>query len=249
MAPITTMPSSLSLQEPFGGWVRADSPILGFECATSDPLRFPSPGFPRDLCDAKVRPLCAPPIATSVQRALRTRASALSLNHTHPRNAVYLDPTDASLLFHPSHSRASSLESIASDEDVDAQEVRDAAYLHIRALYSSRQQSQIYLGAPAEDVPLSPITASPASTPDEPPSSRWSTTSSLLSPPTSPSQPSPSKRKRITSILSRFSLGTTGLLASAVASPEPREMREAYLERDDPPAPVELVLGHSASHS
>ncbi|KAG6864451.1 hypothetical protein C0991_009444 [Blastosporella zonata] len=208
--------------------IRADSPVLGFHCSTRDPLRYPSPDFPRDLCDSKT-------ILPALQeRELRTRASALSLNHTRSRNAVYLDPTDASLLFHP-HSSSVSLESIASESEDEDDEDRQAAYLYIRALYSPRQSSQVYLGP---------------SQPSQPTSSRWSTTSSLVSPPLSPvSNPSsdrdrPSKRKRLTSLLSRFSRAS---LLSPPPPSEPRAMREAYLERDDPPAPVGLVLGHTHS--
>ncbi|KAG6907974.1 hypothetical protein DXG01_006704 [Tephrocybe rancida] len=241
--------------------IRADSPVLGFESCdtTDDPLRYPTPGFPRNLCDSESKDF------PHAKPALRTRASTLSLSH--PRNAVYLDPEDASLLFHSPtapYSRAStiSMASISSISSTSSDAA--AALLHIRDLYASparprprpRVSSQVYLGPPPS--PASPLTSN-----NEPTSSRWSTTSSILAhspPPLSPTlvpAPAPcsptqnTKRKRFTSIISRLSIGAGTLLASPPPPPNKEiVMREAYLERDDPPAPIELVLNtKSRSHT
>lgn len=51
--------SSLSLADfatPFtyDPHIRGDSPVLGYDADSDDPLHYPDPQYPRDLCDAKV---------------------------------------------------------------------------------------------------------------------------------------------------------------------------------------------------
>ncbi|KAG6860128.1 hypothetical protein C0995_015392 [Termitomyces sp. Mi166 len=191
--------------------MRADSPVLGFDGVESDdPLRYPSPNFARDLCTTKE---CARMCART--HLLQPAPQTLSL---HSRNAVYLDPDDASALFPRPVSVAASIDSYSEN--------KMAALDHIRALYSS--PSCVYIGPP---VPR-----------PDPPSSRWSTTSSQLN----LSEPPAPKRKRLTSLFSRLSALTS---SAPQAHPEPREMQKAYLDRDDPPIALDLCSKHSERSS
>ncbi|GLB39219.1 hypothetical protein LshimejAT787_0603810 [Lyophyllum shimeji] len=211
----SSIASSLSLADlyaphqcrPYTPVIRGDSPVLGFDADSDDPLHFPSPDFPRDLCDSKRDPL---PLPAAVIPALHSRASALSLRKSasalslrripttsslyrdSARNAVYLDVDDVGALLQHAPStlfRTPSFDStLELDEDADEDE---AAYYH--SLYESpysttRPPSQVYLGSPY--APSSPLqyhssnpstssTTSPARTPLTP----LSPPAALLPPP------------------------------------------------------------------